>query len=231
MLPRPASMLICFALLASVSAFLPSAFVISKAPHVSYHCLSSKQSSKFSLKLRSTEGSTEDNSDPNMVPGFKKRPPESDLMAIDFDSRTHVPTVIEILQGLPYAAILPVQPLQALPTETGIDITFLKKGGKGSGIKFDVVYNGPTATLTATRIPDGTKEDAPEKRLSERLILNRVLNTFEEELQASLEKWPHGREPPVIMSGASSRWRLASKLQVSGGSECDAKQADRKEGK
>ena len=91
----------------------------------------------------------------------------TDIASIPLPSTLSSTSATSFLQSLPYAAFLPVQPLQALPTPTGVTITFLKKGGSTGGL----ILNVSDTAITATR--DAANQPIP-KILSENIIVEQV---------------------------------------------------------
>jgi hypothetical protein len=69
--------------------------------------------------------------------------------------------VCQYTQGFPFAAVLPVQPLQYLPTiDGGVDVTFLrKKTDMKSGIDGGIRFFITTTTSAATITPGKTSSD------------------------------------------------------------------------
>ncbi len=91
--------------------------------------------------------------------------------------------MLKSLQSLPFAAWLPVQPMQALPSQNGVHLTFLRKGGHTGGIVFDVSEKLPVV-LTATRNADN---QVLSKAFSEKIVIQQVLGSYKENSSFTLD--------------------------------------------
>eukprot|EP00586_Coscinodiscus_wailesii_P021469 CAMPEP_0172508382 /NCGR_PEP_ID=MMETSP1066-20121228/211567_1 /TAXON_ID=671091 /ORGANISM="Coscinodiscus wailesii, Strain CCMP2513" /LENGTH=125 /DNA_ID=CAMNT_0013286341 /DNA_START=525 /DNA_END=902 /DNA_ORIENTATION=- len=101
------------------------------------------------------------------------------------------------LQTFPYAAVLPVQPLQYRPTERGVDVTFLRKktkekGSMDGGIVITVVEStanecfseegeeeGKKLLLCLTVQRNATGQTVP-KMFSEKIVVTEMLKRFDQ---------------------------------------------------
>ena len=116
------------------------------------------------------------------------------------DSTTSVvEKVRDYLRSFPFAAVLPVQPLQYLPSEQGVNVTFLRKktkekGSVDGGIVIDAVVEGENEiTLIARRNSEG---QFVGKIFSEKIVINALVDGFERsredlnvEVKSVFHKW------------------------------------------
>lgn len=120
--------------------------------------------------------------DENMLLRIKLIQINSDENASDSLETTE--KIREFLRSFPFAAVLPVQPLQYIPSENGVNVTFLRKktkekGSVDGGLFIDalpIVEEDRMIIVTARRNPEG---QIVGKIFSEKIALNALVTRLE----------------------------------------------------
>lgn len=99
------------------------------------------------------------------------------------EKETATAEVAKYLQSFPFAAVLPVQPLQYLPTENGVEIRFLRKktnekGSLDGGMVFMIKKDRDGYDIICKRNSEG---QIVSKMFSEKLIIMSLLKHMTEE--------------------------------------------------
>ncbi|CAJ1945642.1 unnamed protein product [Cylindrotheca closterium] len=110
----------------------------------------------------------------------------------DGEKETATAKLAKYLQSFPFAAVLPVQPLQYLPTENGVEVKFLRKktnekGSVDGGMVFMIKEDRDGYDIVCKRNSEG---QTVSKMFSEKLVIMSLLKHITEEDGATLAGAP-----------------------------------------
>lgn len=106
-------------------------------------------------------------------------------------SKDVLPKVQKYIQSFPFAAVLPVQPLQYLPTDDGVEVKFMRKktkekGSLDGGMRFFVVLDKESNDLEIV-VKRNSEGQTCGKMFAEKLVVQAFVQSF-------MGKDPEGKE-------------------------------------